>query len=77
MVILNLIFQISEITCENPATCLKIPGSCTSSKDCNLLVNYKHNIANSAFDITIASNEEWGAFSQVPDLKADKMVSIE
>ena len=33
-------------------------------------------MANSAFDISIASNEEWGAFSQVPDLKTDKMVSI-
>ena len=70
-------FQTPEITCENQATCFKIPEGCTSSKDCNLLVNYKHNMANSAFNITIASKEEWGAFSQVPDIKADKMVSME
>ena len=75
--ILNSMFQTPEITCENQATCFKIPKGCTSSKDCNLLVNYKHNMANSAFNITIASKEEWGAFSQVPDIKADKMVSME
>ena len=77
VVIFNLIFKLSEITCENLATCFKIPEDCTSSKDCNLLVNYKHDMENSAFDVTIASNEEWGAFSQVQDLKAEKMVSIE
>ena len=70
-------FQTPEITCENPATCFKIPQGCTSSKDCNLVVNYEHNMTSSAFDITIASNDEWGAFSQVPDLQADRMVSIE
>ena len=34
-------------------------------------------MTSSAFDITIASREEWGAFSQVPDINADRMVSME
>ena len=64
------------MTCENPARCFKIPQDCNSSSDCNLLINYKRNGGDNAFDITVATNQAWGAFAQVPQLKSEKMVVL-
>ena len=62
------------MTCENLARCFKIPQGCNSSSECNLLISYKHNTGDDAFDMTIATNQGWGAFSQVPQLGFEKMV---
>lgn len=64
--------EITTSDCDASVGCYKHPTSCTSSKDCKILVKYKYE--NDKVHVTVATNNTSGYVGWAQSTQKNKMV---